>query len=272
MPYPFAQISDAQLQAIQKLARIFNPASQQATAVTPSTRVARSVPVPSAPPRVTVHTTPSPRVPVSAPSLRVPLSPTTLQTTLRRPQPNLIELYHNDPAEQRFTLLSQNLLAATAPHDYAIIKPRYVDAIHHLISQEQTNAVIDEVTGQSMDLRQLLQGPNKSIWRTILANDLGRINQVFGTHMTCSTNTVLYMPKSSVPTDPKVTYTIMVATSRPHKTEVNRARVTVGSNILDHPGTTTTNCASLPTTKCLLSSTISTPDARFMTIEIKDFY
>ena len=132
--------------------------------------------------------------------------------------------------------------------------------------------MIDEVTGQPIDLRQLLQGPNKSIWRTILANDLGRINQVFGTHMTCSTNTVLYMPKSSVPTDPKVTYTIMVATSRPHKTEVNRVCVTVGNNILDYPGAVTTNCVSLTTTVCLLNSTISTPDAWLMKIVIKDFY
>ena len=64
----------------------------------------------------------------------------------------------------------------------------------------------------------------------------------------------------------------MVTTIRPQKNAVNCFRVTGGSNILDYPGATTTNCASLTTTKCLLNSTISTPDAQFMTLDIKDFY
>ena len=90
--------------------------------------------------------------------------------------------------------------------------------------------------------------------------------------MTCGTNTVFYVPKSRVPVDRKVTYACMVATIRPYKTEVNRVRVTVGGNILVYPGATTTNCASLATTNCMLNSTISTSDARFMTLDIKDFY
>ena len=53
---------------------------------------------------------------------------------------------------------------------------------------------------------------------------------------------------------------------------MNRVRVTVGGDRLDFPGATTTHCASLTTTKCLLNSTISTPGARFMNLDIKDFY
>ena len=86
------------------------------------------------------------------------------------------------------------------------------------------------------------------------------------------TNNVLYVPKSSVSANRKVTYACMVATIRLHNTEVNRVNVTVGSDILDYPGAATTNCASLNTTKCLLNSTISTPDARFMTLDIQYFY
>ena len=80
------------------------------------------------------------------------------------------------------------------------------------------------------------------------------------------------MPKSSIPADRKVTYARMVATICPHKTEVNRVRVIVDGNILDYPGSTTTNCASLTITECLLKSTISTPDSWFMILEIKYFY
>ena len=64
----------------------------------------------------------------------------------------------------------------------------------------------------------------------------------------------------------------MVATIRPNKAKVNCVHVTVGGDRLVFLNTTTTHCASLTTTKCLLNSTISTPDARFMTLDIKDFY
>ena len=63
------------------------------------------------------------------------------------------------------------------------------------------------------------------------------------------TNTVLYVPKYRVPTERKVTYTGIVATICPNKTEVNRVHVTVGGDVLDYLGATTTNCISLTTTK-----------------------
>ena len=67
-------------------------------------------------------------------------------------------------------------------------------------------------------MRQIIQGHNKSIWRTILANNIGRLTQGIGTRMPRGTNTVFYVPKSSIPVDRKVTYAHMIATIRPHKT------------------------------------------------------
>ena len=195
-----------------------------------------------------------------------------MRMPLHRPPPNLIEPDHDDPAAHHYPLRLQHSLAATAPRGHTGIQPRYVDVLHHLISQEQANAVIDEVTGQSMDLRQLLQVPQKSIWRTILANNLGRLTQGIGTHMPRGTNTVFCVPKSSVPANLKLTYSRTFATIQPHKTKVNRVRVTVSGDIIDYPGAATTKCASLTTTECLLNITISTPDARFMTLDIKYFY
>ena len=79
--------------------------------------------------------------------------------------------------------------------------------------------------------------------------------------MPSGTNTVLFVAKSSILHDRKVTYAQMVATILPTKAEVNRFRVTVGGDHLDFPGATTTHCASLTTTIFLLNSTISTPGA-----------
>ena len=64
----------------------------------------------------------------------------------------------------------------------------------------------------------------------------------------------------------------MVASIIPTKSKVNRVRVTVVRDRLDFPGSTATHCISLTTTNCLLNSTISTPSAPFMTLDIKDFY
>ena len=90
--------------------------------------------------------------------------------------------------------------------------------------------------------------------------------------MPTSANTVFFVSKASIPYDRRVTYSRMVATIRPTKAEVNRVCVAVGGNRLDFLGATTTHCARLTTTKFLLNSTISTPDACFMTLDIKDFY
>ena len=86
------------------------------------------------------------------------------------------------------------------------------------------------------------------------------------------TNTIFFIAKLAIPHSRKVTYAQMVASIRLTKAEVNCVRVNVGVDRLDFPGATTIHCASLTTTKCLLNSTISTPGARFMTLDIKDFY
>ena len=80
------------------------------------------------------------------------------------------------------------------------------------------------------------------------------------------------MPRAAIPAGYTVTYSQLVAGIRSHKTENRRVRVTIGGNKLEFPGNTTTNCSSLTTTKCLLNSTISTPRARFLALDILKIY
>ena len=49
-------------------------------------------------------------------------------------------------------------------------------------------------------------------------------------------------------------------------------RVTVGGNKLDYPGATATDTASMYTLKLLINSVISTWHARFLTLDIKNYY
>ena len=110
------------------------------------------------------------------------------------------------------------------------------------------------------------------ICKTILANDLGRLAKSVGTRMPTCTNTVFFIPRSAVPAGRTVTYSRLVASIRPHNTKTHRVCVTIGGNRLNFPGDTTTNCAILTTTKCILNSTISNPGARFINLDINNFY
>ena len=128
--------------------------------------------------------------------------------------------------------------------------------------------MIDMDTGQSLEYRHLIRGPNKDVCKKILANDLGQFSQGVDTRMPTGTNMVSFIPRSAIPAGHTVTYSQLVASIRSHKKETHCVCVTVGGNRLDFPGDTTTNCASLTTTKCLLNSTISTSRVCFLTLDI----
>jgi hypothetical protein len=56
------------------------------------------------------------------------------------------------------------------------------------------------------------------------------------------------------------------------KKEKHRTRLTMGGNLINYPADCGTSMTNLLTVKILLNSIISTPNAKFMTINIKDFY
>ena len=59
---------------------------------------------------------------------------------------------------------------------------------------------------------------------------------------------------------------------RPQKKETYRIRITIGRNLLDYDSNIKTPIADLITLKLLLNSVLSTPEAKFMTINTKNFY
>ena len=75
-----------------------------------------------------------------------------------------------------------------------------------------------------------------------------------------------------MPKDRKATYLRIVSAFRPEKDNPRRVRWTCGGDKVDYPGDVSTKTADLTTVKILLNSVISTPDARFMTCDLKDFY
>jgi hypothetical protein len=69
-----------------------------------------------------------------------------------------------------------------------------------------------------------------------------------------------------------VTYGSFVVDIKDHKEEKERTRLTVGGDQIEYPGEKSTRTASLTTAKILINSVISTLGAKFIVIDIKDFY
>eukprot|EP00804_Cyclotella_cryptica_P008990 CCRYP_003099-RA/>CCRYP_003099-RA protein AED:0.27 eAED:0.27 QI:0/-1/0/1/-1/1/1/0/583 len=88
------------------------------------------------------------------------------------------------------------------------------------------------------------------------------------------TNTIVFLAYNEIPPQRRkdVTYGRIVANYRPEKEDPYRIRLTVGGNRITYPGDCGTPTADMLTTKILLNRVICTKGARFMTIDIKDFY
>ena len=88
------------------------------------------------------------------------------------------------------------------------------------------------------------------------------------------TDTLTFIDKKEIPDErwKDMTRSRNFCNVRPQKEEVNRTRPTFGGQNLDVPMDCEMPTADLLTIKLLLNSVISTPRARFMTIDIQDFY
>jgi hypothetical protein len=86
------------------------------------------------------------------------------------------------------------------------------------------------------------------------------------------TNTILFITITDNPQNQKATYPCIVVADRPQKSQPRQVQVTVGGDQIQYPHNISTKISNLATVKILLNGTISTPNARFMCLDIKDFY
>ena len=104
-----------------------------------------------------------------------------------------------------------------------------------------------------------------------MCHELGRLFQGYHNEVK-GTNTCRFIHPREMEPNRKATYVRVVVADRPRKTEPRRVRVTVGGDRVDYPGEVSTKTSDLVTAKLLFNSVISTDHARFMTMDIKDFY
>jgi hypothetical protein len=84
--------------------------------------------------------------------------------------------------------------------------------------------------------------------------------------------TLPFIDLTSIQKDRKITYGKLVCDFKPNKNEKHRVRLTVGGDILDYSRDTATSTADITTFKILINSTLSTQEAKMMTIDITNYY
>ena len=137
-------------------------------------------------------------------------------------------------------------------------------------AQWLANAVVDK-EGKVLTYSQLLADPVlKDIWERGMCKELGRLAQGF--EDTEGTNTIKFITKDQVPKGRDITYFSIVCAYKPHKEDKARVRLCVGGGRLSYDGETCTKTADLTTVKLHIKSTISTPGARYVVGDIKNFY
>ena len=77
---------------------------------------------------------------------------------------------------------------------------------------------------------------------------------------------------SQIPQGKKATYLKVVVANEPNKAIKQRVCFTVSGDKIDYAGDCSSKTADLTTAKCLFNSVLSTPGAKFMAMDIKDFY
>ena len=140
---------------------------------------------------------------------------------------------------------------------------------------EVCNGVVHPITKETITKYQkLISDPLlRDVWLKAICKELGRLAQGF--EDTEGTDTIRFLSHEEIrqiPSDRTITYARIVVDYRPQKTDPNRVRITVGGNLIDYPFELTTRPADLTTTKILWNSVVSTPGAKFICADAKNFY
>jgi len=258
---PLAPLTDSQTLALKTLMLILhgasNPTQQSDAPLTPPP----FNPLPVVPPKKVhfadpLEAGPSLRVPPlsaspsPAPPLRVPPSPTPAsdpaptRRSRRRPR-----------RSQRLRDLHAHLASALPPCSQ-----------HHALHGNAFNPD----TGELAEYAELSQSSDGAFWRAANTTEIHRLAQ--GTPSVPGTNTMFFIPVSTMPPGKRATYLRIVCAHRPEKAVPHRVRWTVGGDRVEYSGDVSTKTADLTTAKLLFNSVLSVPNARCMMGDLKDFY
>eukprot|EP00804_Cyclotella_cryptica_P008100 CCRYP_004591-RA/>CCRYP_004591-RA protein AED:0.17 eAED:0.17 QI:0/0/0/1/0/0/4/0/815 len=122
-----------------------------------------------------------------------------------------------------------------------------------------------------LNYRQLLRHPDYNAdWTLSSANEFGRLANGVGGRVK-GTNTITFIPKAAVPPNRRkdVTYGTFVCT---REKGTQQDRFVVGGDRINYPGEVATPTADMLVAKMLFNGVVSSLGAKFMTMDITNFY
>jgi len=118
-----------------------------------------------------------------------------------------------------------------------------------------------------MEYRHLLKKPKHcESWKRSFSKEIRQL--------ATTTETIKFVRKAEIPWERQrdITYARICCNERPEKKDPDRTRITIRGDRVNYPEDCGTPTADLLTVKLLFNSIISTMHAKFMTLDIKDFY
>ena len=256
---------------LKHLASLFSPSIQD----TPSRAIEPRVPTPIIPtPTVTNPTSPPIIVKIKHATTK-PTIIAQIDNTSHSKEPRVIPT-HTPPPMNRQTrriltrTIAKNVILPTRRSNRTRIPNKKYSPTPELTGA--INSVLHPITGKLQEYRHLRNGEDAAKWIDGCSKEVARLCNGRTKDNTKGTNTMFFCHPSSIPKGRKPTYLRIVSAFRPQKSDPYRIRWTVGGNLVDYPGIVYTPTADLTTAKILFNSIISTKNARFCNIDLKDFY
>ena len=136
----------------------------------------------------------------------------------------------------------------------------------------QCLAAIHPDTGKLAEYPALLKSSDGKLWEESNCEEIGRLADGYLPNIPKGTKTLHFIRFTKIPKDRKATYLRIVVADRPMKSNPRRVRWTVGGDQVEYPGDVSTKTSDMVTAKILFNSILSTDGAKFMGIDLKDFY
>ena len=143
--------------------------------------------------------------------------------------------------------------------------------------QHFCDPVLHPTTGEIItSYKKLTKDPTlKDVWKTGFGKEWGGLTQGDKRTGESGTNTLIILSPDrihEITNDRVVTYANIVVDYRPQKEDPNRVRIKAGGNLIVYAGELTTRTADITTSKILWNSILSTKNAKYMCLDIKNFY
>eukprot|EP00979_Chaetoceros_neogracilis_P016968 scaffold10166_cov289-Chaetoceros_neogracile.AAC.1 len=245
------------------------------TTVSPSTAPTANVPrvVPTHAPTPS----PAPTADINAPDLMKRLRKTIFKDALRAVTDSrrtssgqAMQNAHRQSSRVRKSTNSSDFQYANSTVEISPAEEEFIR--QHVANMDVINSVMDPDTGKEQELKDLLKTKDKKHWEGGSFKELARLAQGSKRRSLQGTDTIDFITRSEMPIDKKPTYARVCANYREQKEDPYRVRITVGGDRIQYDGETFTPNADVTTAKILFNSVISTPMAKFLGIDIKDFY